>query len=374
MPAEQIAARHPVYEESEDAVMMRREAGAILMLPATPPRRPSTRNRRWGVILAGGDGVRLRPLTKLICGDDRPKQFCPLLGDSTLLEQARRRAQRTIPSEQTLFAVTRGHEDYYLPDLARTVCHRVVQPLNRGTAPPILYSLAHIARADRDACMAILPSDHYYSDEDAFTLALESAFEIAATRTNSVVLLGAQPNAPEVEYGWIEVGAAIHETLFQVQAFHEKPLLPAAERLLQNGALWNTFVMVGHVDAFMQMARSAVPDLLKLLQSNLGDSDCGGETRIPDSVYDLLSPSDFSRHVLAPGADRLLTLRLGDMEWHDLGHPHRVVSTLLARNTELPVWVESWQATNNVATAVAALQMRAHVGDLYATPNNPGRR
>ncbi len=64
--------------------MMQREAGAIRMLPATPPRRPSRRNRRWGVILAGGDGLRLRPLTKLICGDDRPKQFCPLLGDSTL--------------------------------------------------------------------------------------------------------------------------------------------------------------------------------------------------------------------------------------------------------------------------------------------------
>jgi mannose-1-phosphate guanylyltransferase len=45
------------------------------------------RGNRWGVILAGGDGVRLRPLTKLICGDDRPKQFCPLFGGRTLLEQ-----------------------------------------------------------------------------------------------------------------------------------------------------------------------------------------------------------------------------------------------------------------------------------------------
>ena len=346
-----------------------RTTRATTTLPvASRSERSALRTRRWGVVLAGGDGTRLRSLTRFICGDDRPKQFCPLLGESTLLEQARQRAQRSIPPEQTLFAVTREHENYYLPDLARTVYHRVVQPRNEGTAPPILYSLLQIAQASADAYVAILPCDHYYSDEDAFTLALESAFEIAATRTSSVVLLGAEPNAPEVEYGWIEVGAAIHETLFQVQAFHEKPPLPTAERLLQSGALWNTFVMVGHINAFLRMARSAVPDLLKLLQANVEDSDFKGETRIPDSLYDLLSPSDFSRHVLAPSADELLALRLGDMEWPDLGHPQRVVSTLLARNTQLPAWVENWQANNNAAAAQP--EIRVQLRGAYATPNN----
>jgi hypothetical protein len=43
---------------------------------------------RWGVILAGGDGVRLRSLTRLVSGDDRPKQFSPLLEGRTLLAQA----------------------------------------------------------------------------------------------------------------------------------------------------------------------------------------------------------------------------------------------------------------------------------------------
>ncbi len=323
-------------------------------LPATPgTTRSAVRSRRWGVILAGGEGTRLQRLVRFICGDDRPKQFCPLLGESTLLEQARRRAQRSIPAEQTLFAVTRGHENYYLPHLASTVSHRVVQPSDRGTAPPILYSLLQIARADRDASVAILPSDHYYSDEDAFTRALESAFDIAAARRGSVVLLGARPTGPEVEYGWIEVGASVQDALHHVQGFHEKPLLAAAERLLEGGALWNTFVMVGHIDAFLQMARSAVPDLLQALQASMGDSNCIGETRIPDSLYNLVPPSDFSRHVLAPGAERLLTLRLAETDWHDLGHPDRVVSTLLARNTELPGWVESWQALGKAVGSAA---------------------
>ena len=159
-------------------------------------------SHRWAVILAGGDGVRLRDLTRLICGDDRPKQFCPLLGgECTLLQQARQRAERSVLPAQILFALTKDHEGYYLPDLGHSLCQRIVQPCNKGTAPPVLYSLLYIAQIDPDATVAVLPCDHYYSDENAFTETLKSAFEIGANRSQSVVLLGAQPNAPQVEYG-----------------------------------------------------------------------------------------------------------------------------------------------------------------------------
>lgn len=300
---------------------------------------------RWAIVLAGGDGVRLRQLTRLICGDDRPKQFCPLLGESTLLDQARQRAEKTIRPEQIVFALTKAHEDYYLRDLAQHLCHRIVQPGNRGTAPPILYSLLHIAQIDQDAIIAILPCDHYYSDETAFTQALESAFQIARTHSQSVVLLGAQPNAPEVEYGWIEVGAAVRGELFEVRAFHEKPPRLTAEQLFESGALWNTFVMVGHVKAFLQMAWTATPGLLEVFQPAVRTAHRNGETTIPDSLYDWISPSDFSRHILSPAASCLVALRLENLEWHDLGDPDRVISTLLARNSELPAWAQQWQAS-----------------------------
>lgn len=310
--------------------------------------------RRWGVVLAGGDGVRLRALTRFICGDDRPKQFCALFGDGTLLEQTRRRAEQAIPPEQTLFAVTRAHQDYYLGDLSDWPSQRIVQPCNKGTAPAILYSLLHIARMERDGLVAILPSDHSYSPESSFTATLESAFEIAQARPQSVVLLGARPRAPEVEYGWIELGGAAcgsHADIFHVSGFHEKPSLRVAERLLGSGALWNTFVMVGHVRAFLELAQEFAPHLLEVFGSEpmlprLGNEDC-----IADRLYDRIAPTDFSRQILSPGAIRLVTLPLGNVEWNDLGDPDRVFSTLLTMDARLPPWAVRWQKATRLQGA-----------------------
>jgi mannose-1-phosphate guanylyltransferase len=101
---------------------------------------------RWGVILTGGDGTRLRPVTRLIAGDDRAKQFCPVLGRETLLGQTVRRLGTMVAPSRTVLVLTRTHEQYYaplLPDLGSLPL--VIQPENRGTAPAILYALLRIA-------------------------------------------------------------------------------------------------------------------------------------------------------------------------------------------------------------------------------------
>ena len=68
---------------------------------------------RWAVILAGGDGTRLQSLTRSISGDDRPKQFCPIIGGRTLLDQTSRRVALSVAPEQTLTVLTRTHERFY---------------------------------------------------------------------------------------------------------------------------------------------------------------------------------------------------------------------------------------------------------------------
>ena len=301
--------------------------------------------RRWGVVLAGGDGTRLRELTRWVYGDDRPKQFCSLLGGRTLLEETILRAERSILPEQILYCVTRNHQNHYRRYLTGRPSQRIVQPLNRGTAPAIVCALERIAQADPAAIVSILPSDHYYSSESAFTAALESAMDIAEQQAESVVVLGAQPNRAEVEYGWIEIGESLrgYSGLFHVEGFQEKPPLDQAQALLGSGSLWNTFVMVGRLSAFLEMAWATIPRLMETLESmKMIAAGPGSEVRIPESVYSEIPSTDFSRQVLAPARDHLLALRHENSDWNDLGDPYRVLSTLVEKEGDLPSWAKLW--------------------------------
>ena len=116
---------------------------AIASMPMSPAAVGWRRHERarpvtphWAVILAGGDGVRLRALTRRIAGDDRPKQFCALVTGDTLLTETRRRTALAVPPRRTLIVVNREHERFYAAQLADVRTRAVVaQPENRGTAP-----------------------------------------------------------------------------------------------------------------------------------------------------------------------------------------------------------------------------------------------
>ena len=111
-------------------------------------------------MLAGGDGTRLRALTRELSGDDRPKQFCPIMGGRTLLETTWARLDGVITPGHRMAVVTRHHEPFYAPLMARLrSAELVVQPDNRGTAAGILYPLLKLAARAPAAAVAVLPSD-----------------------------------------------------------------------------------------------------------------------------------------------------------------------------------------------------------------------
>jgi len=285
---------------------------------------------RWALLLAGGDGVRLRSMTRELAGDDRPKQFCRVMGGETLLEQTLRRALLTVPRSNIMAVVTERHERFYKTLLPAIGIPEVVsQPENRGTVPDILYPLLRLADLAPDAAVAIFPSDHHFSDDRRFAAHVDGAFRAAEADPSRVLLLGIIPDTHEAEYGWIEPGAPLGpagaRTAQCVRQFWEKPDAGFAATLRERGCVWNSFVMVGRVLAFLDLVRDCLPALFDAFAA-LGPLTGGpGETEKVAALYRGLVPADFSREVLSARPGALGVIPVWGVTWSDLGSPERVL-------------------------------------------------
>lgn len=311
------------------------------------------------MLLAGGDGSRLRSLTQKIAGDARPKQFCPLFGGKTLLNQTQERIEPVFGPDRTMFVVTRAHERYYQDDLRRADGSRiVVQSQNRGTGVAIATALLRILQCEEDPLVAFFPCDHYYSDNEAFARTIRSAMAFSGQYPGSIVLLGAEAHYPETEYGWIEPGFAIESAgaaqLLRVHRFWEKPNPHEARELMACRCLWNTFVTIGRASTFAELLRSQIPDVMMQLAEAVSQGDI-------DAAYRGVRAVDFSREVLARMPHRLLAVRDAGSGWADLGNPARVVDTLV-RNRIEPAWLTEMQALAQAAGDGELPRLRAQAG------------
>ena len=300
--------------------------------------REQNHKHRWAIILAGGDGTRLKPLTRAISGDDRPKQFCPIIGERTLLEQTQQRVALLLNPAQTFTVVTRTHEPFYQEQLKDRSNNRLlVQPENKGTAPAILLGLLRIVQLSRNAIVAFFPSDHHFTDDAHFMSQVELAFDLVEANASLITLLGIAPDHSEVQYGWIEPRISSEQQREQrfllVRRFWEKPSTHVARRLMNGGSLWNTFVMVGHLDAFLAIIFRTLPDLYRTFFSAREVLGSYSEEQALERLYSLIVSTNFSREVLAQRPGDLSVLKVKGVGWTDLGEPRRVVSALQSRQS-----------------------------------------
>jgi len=302
-----------------------------------------TNKNEWAVILAGGDGTRLKPLTRKIAGDERPKQFCPVLGTATLLEETQRRVALELARERTLYVVNREHGAYYERLLRHESCaNLVVQPRNIGTAPAILYSLLRIADREPNAVVALFPSDHYVSDNAKFMSHIRIALDTARKSPHLLILLGVEPESPEVEYGWIEPTGSMkgHPRVFGVRRFWEKPHQMLAQVLQLRGCLWNSFVMVASVQALLEIIASAVPELYRAFAQAQALLHGAAKRQVIENIYHRFEEINFSHRVLALCSERLAVLKVAGVRWNDLGEPKRVMASLDIAGVR-PQWLDA---------------------------------
>jgi mannose-1-phosphate guanylyltransferase len=291
----------------------------------------------WAVVLAAGDGARLGSLTTNDRGDVVPKQFCSLRGGHSLLAEALRRCEAVATSHHICVVVASRHRRWWRPLLAEIpTANVIVQPRNRGTANGILLPLLHIMARDPDARIALLPSDHYVRDEQVLAAALQAAVQSPGRKVDEITLLGIHPENADPDLGYIVPGSADESGIARVEQFVEKPHESWAHKLIEAGALWNAFILTGHVRAFRDLFVMRHSAIVASMQSAIARAtNHVGDARAITEVYRQLPLIDFSRHVL-PGATGLLrVMKVDSCGWSDIGTPARLLETLrgLPRDT-----------------------------------------
>ncbi len=295
----------------------------------------------WAIVLAGGEGARLRPLVSRIYADGRPKQYAALLDSRTLLHQTLDRVALLVPSERTVVVTMQDHDRYMAGELqGPSDPHVLWQPEDRGTAAGVLLPAHWIHARDPRAVVAVFPSDHFIREEAAFMGHVAEVGTFVRRHREWIVLLGVQPTEPETEYGWIEPGERVGWTargpLYRIRRFQEKPSCEAASTLLAAGGLWNTFVLVAPVSALIRAGQECIPELhdrLARLASFAGTEHRAWAIR---QAYAFVPRANFSRSVLELCPGPLAVAKVPGLTWCDLGTPARVARTLTGLGVSPP--------------------------------------
>jgi mannose-1-phosphate guanylyltransferase len=287
----------------------------------------------WAIILAAGEGTRLRSLTSDPHGSPVPKQFCSFGRPESMIRWAVNRAARVVPRQRIVAVVAAQHRRWWQSELADLPPQNIiVQPLNRGTAAGLLLPLLDVVRRDRGATVLILPSDHYVADEAR----LESTMRRAIRRVgekDEIVLLGVPPIQADTQYGWI-LPARSRGPVRTVDSFIEKPDRDTARSLMARGALINTLIVAATGRQLLNLHLRSVPELVGPL---VAWRETSKTTESLARLYETLQPRDLSRDVLQRSCDSLSVTPTPDCGWSDLGTPERLRAFLgLHTNALMP--------------------------------------
>jgi len=271
----------------------------------------------WALVLAAGEGSRLRGLTRNDAGVVVPKQFCSLQGGPCLLQEALQRATAVAALQRVCSVVAEQHRQWWTPILNyRPEQNVITQPHNRGTAYGVLLPLLRIVEQDPDAVVVLLPADHYLRDEETLASSLRHAAELANSDPGSIYLLGMEPDGPDTELGYILPTSRSRVGAVNVLRFIEKPNEIRARVLLDQGALWNVFIMAASVRTLLSLFDSGYAATIAAMR--------GLEGANLEAVYRDLKIVDFSREVLQGKESMMKVLTVPHCGWTDLGTPERV--------------------------------------------------
>jgi len=189
--------------------------------------------------------------------------------------------------------------------------------------------LLHLFERDPDGVVVLLPADHYVRDERVLAISLREAARLAQENREDVFLLGVEPDSPDPELGYILPSSPLDGGAMSVSRFVEKPSIEIARSLLEQGALWNVFIVTASIRALLAMYQPRFAESLSAMRAAIAvDRADAPHAQAVAELYKRLGVVDFSGDVLQHSSKRLRVVPVRDCGWTDLGTPQRVAATL----------------------------------------------
>jgi len=249
--------------------------------------------KRVALILAGGAGTRLRPLSS----DENPKQFLQIFEGRSLLQKTYERAKRLARS---VYISTNAQYAAKCEEQLGKV-NILTEPARRNNGPAIALSCSEIEAREGEVVVVVLPSDHFIGDDDAFIAAIDRACAFAES-SDYLVTIAIQPTEPHTGYGYLQLDGEVAAGIIRLERFLEKPSRDRAEAFVRAGNYaWNAGIFVWRASVFRRELQRVAPEIASVTRENYEQT-----------------PSISIDYALMEKAANVAAVR-GDFGWSDVG-------------------------------------------------------
>jgi len=273
------------------------------------------RDNFYAVIMAGGGGTRLWPLSRR----RSPKQLLRLVNGKSLFQISLERLDGLI-DEDHIFIVTIKDQINFLHQQAPNIPleNYLIEPMPKGTAAVVGMAASYLQKKTPDAVMAVLTADHVIENISEFRGILNQAADLA--ESNTLVTIGIKPEFAATGYGYIEIESTNNSTdAHKVKQFVEKPDEITAKKYIHSEKFfWNSGMFVWSVDAILDEIKKQMPDLYQKLQQVKASINKDDEIGNITDIWQSITPETIDYGIMEGAQDVTLipAMKLG---WKDLG-------------------------------------------------------